>query len=72
MTNVCGVRDEVAMTRTDLEVDDIAEPTSRVDEYGRGITSDRWQHAEDRKSSRARRQRPHRMNWLSHLLNGVS
>ena len=64
MTNVRGVRDEVATSRADLEVDDVAEATSGTHEHGRRIAPDRRQHAEDRKPARARWKRSERSGWL--------
>ena len=66
VTDIRGVRDEVATPRADLEVDDVAEATSRTHEHGRRIASDSRQHAEDRNPARARWKHTYGVGGFSH------
>ena len=71
VANVRGVRDEVAASRADLEIDDVAELAGGAQEHAGRIASDRRQHAEDRKPARARWKRMCRASGVSHPSTGL-
>jgi hypothetical protein len=66
MPNIRGVRDEEATPRTDLEVDDVAVPTSSAHEHGRWIASQSWQHPEEWNPARARWKHTYGLGGFSH------
>ena len=66
MTDIPRVGDQEAAPRANLEVNDVAEATSRTHEDGCGIASQRRQYSDDRKPSRARRQRTHGISGWFH------
>ena len=59
VTNVGGVGDEVAVPRTDLEVDDLAIAASGVHEHSGRISPHGGQHAKERHAARSRRKLIH-------------
>ncbi len=67
VTNVGGIGHEVAVPRTDLEVDDLAVAASGVHEYGGRIPPHGGQHAKERHAARSRRKLIHgtgqRVGW---------
>ena len=69
VANVIRVVQEVTAPRGDLEVDDVAEPRCSFREDADGIASDGRKHAQDRHSSRSRRQRVLRAHVLIMLLS---
>jgi len=56
-THVRGVRNQVAMSRPDLEIGDVAEAMCGSQEHADRISLDRREHPDDRKSARSRRER---------------